>query len=205
MTSSAFLCRENPGLTSISERQLCQGGVAWASSLIFHWVFWIYNPVSGQGFCWESSGESYKALLFLLLLSNSSGFQWCGEVQWAWVSVFLLSLEVFSEHFFKQSSASVALLLLELLCVYRLIHLAGPLNRHSFSPDLSPSLLALPSARKSLLLKVLVHFLVQSYSLATEFQFAYDFCPSVKWLTLFLPCFLCRLFVNSCSLFTQLP
>lgn len=87
--------------------------------------------------------------------------------------------------------------------VYRLIHLAGPLNpsagftRHSFSPDLSPSLLALPSARKSLLLKVLVHFLVQS--------FACDFCPSVKWLTLFLPCFLCRLFVNSCSHFTQLP
>lgn len=132
---------------------------------------------------------------------KSKGIEFrCLSLAWKFsVSIFLnkvLSLWLFS---FWNSS------------VCRLVNLAAPLNpsagftRRSFSPDLSPSLLVLPSAWKSLLLKVLVHFLVQSYSLATDFQFACDFCPSVKWLTLFLPCFLCQLLVNSCSLFTQLP
>lgn len=198
---------ENPGLTSISERQLCQGRVAGASSLIFHWVFWIYNPsqvrvsvenllvslikLSSFCFCFRTPLD-----LNDVVKSNGMEFQ-CLSSAWKFsVSIFLnkvLSLWLFS--FWNPS-------------VCRLVHLAAPLNpsagftRHSFSPDLSPSLLNLPSAWKSLLLKVLVHFSVQSYSLATDFQFACDFCPSVKWLTLFclVFCVGCLWILVPCSL-----
>lgn len=85
---------------------------------------------------------------------KSKGIEFrCLSLAWKFsVSIFLnkvLSLRLFS---FWNSS------------VCRLVLLAAPPNpsagftRHSFSPDLSPSLLVLPSAWKILLLKVLVHF-----------------------------------------------